>query len=42
MVQDPQLREHRGLIPIEPLVGQFAGLKLNETHEGELGFSTGG
>src|ERR1700737_4510143 len=42
MIQDPQLREHRGLIPIETLVGDFAGLKLNDAHHGELDPSTRG
>src|SRR5205814_5752049 len=42
MIQDAQLREHGGLIPIEMLAGHFAGLKLNDAHEGELDFSTRG
>jgi hypothetical protein len=36
MIQDTQLGEHRGLVPIEMLVGYFAGLKLNDAHQGEL------
>ena len=36
------MREHRGLIPIEALVSYFAVLKLDDTHESELGSSTRG
>jgi hypothetical protein len=36
MIQDSQLREHCSLIPIEMLIGHFAGLKLNDAHQGEL------
>src|SRR5712671_3766831 len=42
VIQDPQLREHRGLIPIEMLIGHFAGLKLDDAHQGELDPSTRG
>ena len=42
MMRDSQLGEHCSLIPIETLAGHFAGLELNDTHESELGFSTGG
>jgi len=42
MIQDPQLREHCRLIPIEPLVGDFAGLEVDDAHEAELDFSTRG
>ena len=42
MIEDSQLREHGGLIPIEPLTGNFSGLKLDDSHERKLGSSTGG
>ena len=42
MLQYPQLRKHRSLIPIEALAGDFAVLKLDDTYEGELGSSTRG
>jgi hypothetical protein len=32
MFQNAQLREHRGLIPIEMLVGHFAGLKPDDAY----------
>jgi hypothetical protein len=40
MIQDAQLGEHRGLIPIEMLVGHLTGLKLNNAHPGGLDLST--
>jgi hypothetical protein len=42
MIQDTQLGEHRGLIPIEVLVSYFPGVKLDDAHEGELDPSTSG
>ena len=42
MIQNPQLSKYRGLIPIEPLAGYFAGPKLNDTRQRELNLSTRG
>ena len=42
MIQDAQLREYRGLIPIETLVCYFAGLKLNDARRAILDLSTRG
>ena len=39
MMYDTQLREDRGLIPKEMLVGHFASLKLNDADQDELNFS---
>src|SRR5215469_9706691 len=36
VIQDAQLGEYRGLIPIEMLVGDFACLKLNDPDQGKL------
>jgi len=40
MIQNAQLGEHRGLIPIEMLVGHLTGLKLDNAHPGGLDLST--
>ena len=42
MIQDPELREHRGLVPIETLTSHFAVLKLDDADEAELDTSPGG
>ena len=42
MIEDAHLGEQSGLIPIETLAGHFAGLKLNDAHQGELDSSTRG
>ena len=36
MIEDPQLREHRCLIPIEPLIGDLAAFKLNDQRHGKF------
>src|SRR5262247_390771 len=41
VMQDAQLREHRGLIPIEALTGYLAGLELNDAREGDFDFPAG-
>src|SRR5215813_6519443 len=38
VMQDAQLREHRGLIPIEALTGYLAGSKLNDARQGDFDF----
>jgi hypothetical protein len=42
VIQDPRLREQRGLIPIEMLVGHFAVLNPDYAGDNELGFSACG
>jgi hypothetical protein len=42
MIYDAQLREDRGLIPMDMLIGHFASLKLNDADEDELNFSSRG
>ena len=39
MIYDAQLREDRGLIPMDMLIGHFASLKLNDADQDELNFS---
>jgi hypothetical protein len=42
MIQDTQLRQHRCLIPVDMLVGDFAAIELDESGDDEFGFSAGG
>ena len=42
MIEDPQLREHRCLIPIEPLIGDLAAFKLNDQRHGKFDASIRG
>src|SRR5437868_291666 len=42
MIQDAQLRQHRRLIPVSMLVGDFAAIELDENGDDEFGLSAGG
>jgi hypothetical protein len=39
MIQDAQLRQHRRLIPVSMLVGDFAAIELDENGDDEFGLS---